>query len=208
MGNEAQEESVRGMIAPVILQGTTVRLEPLSLEHLEELTAVGLDSELWRWTTGVVQTRDGLRAYIEDALAGHAAGTTMPFATIDRATGRAVGSTRYGNIDAHNRRVEIGWTWIGRAWQRTGVNTEAKYLMLRHAFETGGCIRVELKTDVLNLRSRQAMLRIGAQEEGILRQHMITVSGRIRDTVYFSIIDSEWPAVKAALEEKMDKHKQ
>jgi len=114
-----------------------------------------------------------------------------------------VGSTRFGNIDRENRRVEIGWTWIGRRWQRTVVNTETKYLMLRHAFESLGCVRVELKTDILNQTSRRAILRLGAKEEGILRRHMITDSGRIRDTVYYSIIDVEWAEVKVRLEAKL-----
>lgn len=124
----------------------------------------------------------------------------MPFAIVELASGTVVGSTRYGNIDRANRRVEIGWTWIGRPWQRTAVNTESKYLLLRHAFETLGCIRVEFKTDALNERSRQALLRIGAKEEGIFRSHVVTSTGRIRDSVYFSIIDREWPAVKTRLE--------
>src|SRR6266849_5097735 len=124
---------------------------------------------------------------------------SLPFALIEKGTGRAIGSTRYGNIDRTHHRVEIGWTWVAREWQRSAVNTEAKYLLLRHAFETLGCIRVELKTDSLNEKSRAAILRIGAKEEGIFRNHMITSSGRIRHTVYFSIVDSEWPAVKARL---------
>ena len=144
-----------------------------------------------------------MRAYIETALAAQAAGTALPFATVEKAAGRAIGSTRYMAIDCTNRRVEIGSTWLGRTWQRTAANTEAKYLMLRHAFETWRCIRVELKTDSLNARSRQAILRLGAKEEGTFRNHMITASGRIRHTVYFSIIDAEWPAVKAALEQKL-----
>ena len=139
-------------------------------------------------------------AYIDTALEEQKRGVSLPFALIERATGRAIGSTRYGNIDRTHRRAEIGWTWVAREWQRTAVNTEAKYLLLRHAFETLGCIRVELKTDSLNERSRAAILRIGAQEEGIFRNHMITASGRIRHTVYFSIVDCEWPAVKARLE--------
>ena len=128
----------------------------------------------------------------------------LPFATILKESGRAIGCSRYGNIDRHNRRVEISWTWIGRPWQRTAVNTEAKYLMLQHAFETLGCIRVELKTDALNERSRRAILRIGAKEEGTFRRHMITASGRVRDTVYFSIVDREWPEVKAGLEARLN----
>jgi RimJ/RimL family protein N-acetyltransferase len=144
-----------------------------------------------------------MRDYIDSALEAQAAGTAIPFATVERASGRVIGSTRYMNIDTANRRVEIGSTWLAKPWQRTAMNTEAKYLMLRHAFETLGCVRVELKTDALNQQSRQAILRIGAREEGTLRQHMVTWSGRLRDTVYFSILDSEWPGVKANLEAKL-----
>lgn len=190
-------------VQPVTLEGRFVRLEPLTLAHLDQLCEVALDEELWRWTTAQVRTRDELREYIEAALQSQRQGTALPFATIERNSGRAIGSTRYGNIEMRDRRVEIGWTWVGRLWQRTAVNTEAKYLMLCHAFETLGCIRVELKTDALNERSRRAILRIGAREEGLLRQHMITASGRLRDTVYFSVIDREWPEVKAALEAKL-----
>ena len=132
-------------------------------------------------------------------------GTALPFATVDQTTGRVAGCTRYMNIDKPNRHVEIGATWVGREWQRTAVNTEAKYLMLRHAFETLGCIRVELKTDVLNQQSRNAILRIGATQEGIFRNHVVCEGGRLRDSVWFSIIDSEWPQVKARLEEKLNR---
>ena len=142
-------------------------------------------------------------AQFETAWKERDAGIAMPFATIHRGLGRPVGSTRYGNLDRVNHRVEIGWTWIGRSWQRTAVNTEAKFLMLRHAFEELGCIRVELKTDSLNERSRNAILRLGAKEEGIFRNHMITSSGRLRHSVYYSILDSEWPAVKKRLQEKL-----
>jgi RimJ/RimL family protein N-acetyltransferase len=148
-----------------------------------------------------------MAAYIEAALNEEERGVSLPFAIVDKAAGRAVGSTRYGNIDRTNHRVEIGWTWIAREWQRTAINTEAKYLLLRHAFESLGCMRVELKTDSLNERSRAAILRIGAREEGVFRNHMVTASGRIRHTVYFSIIDSEWPAVKARLEAKLNTHR-
>jgi RimJ/RimL family protein N-acetyltransferase len=190
-------------IQPVTLEGRHIRLEPLSLAHHAQLCEIGLDPEIWRWTTSLIRTPEDMRTYIETALKLQADGSALPFATIETASGRAVGSTRFGNIDRANRRVEIGWTWIGLKWQRTVVNTEAKYLMLRHAFETLGCIRVELKTDVLNERSRKAILRIGAKEEGTLRNHMIVPGGRIRDSVYFSIIDREWPEVKAGLEEKL-----
>jgi len=192
-------------IVPVTLEGRYVRLEPLSLAHHAALSEVGLDEDLWRWIPAPVRTPDEMREYINAALREQAAGTALPFATVDRASGRAIGSTRYGNIDRSNRRAEIGWTWVAPAWQRTAVNTEAKYLMFRHAFETLGCIRVELKTDSLNQRSRSAILRLGAQEEGTFRNHMITASGRIRHTVYYSVTDAEWPSVKKGLEEKLSR---
>jgi len=186
--------------APVTLTGEWVRLEPLSLErHLDPLASIALDPDLWRWTLNVVQTKDDLRRYLEEALREQAEGRSVPFATIDLASGRAAGCTRFGNIETRHRRVEIGWTWVGREYQRTRVNTEAKLLMLQHAFETWGCHRVELKTNVLNERSRNAMLRIGAKEEGILRKHALNDRGVPRDTVYYSVIDSEWPVVKTRL---------
>lgn len=169
------------------------------------LCEVGLVEEIWRWTTSLVLTPDDMRTYIETALKEQSEGKALPFATIDKAANKVVGSTRFGNIDRENRRVEIGWTWINPQWQRTYINTEAKYLMLRHAFETWQCIRVELKTDSLNEKSRTAMLRIGAKEEGTLRNHMITYTGRYRHSVYFSITDAEWPQVKAGLEVRMAK---
>jgi RimJ/RimL family protein N-acetyltransferase len=151
-------------VQPVILEGRYVRLEPLTAGHHGDLCAVGLDEDLWRWIPTSVRTADDMRAYIELALREQVAGSALPFATVDRASGRAIGSTRFANIDRGHRRLEIGWTWIGRQWQRTAVNTEAKYLMLRHAFETLGAMRVELKTDSLNERSRRAILRLGATE--------------------------------------------
>lgn len=190
-------------IQPVMLEGEHVRLEPLSLTHHAQLCQVGLDEDLLRWTESYEPTPDGLRAYIDTALQWQAQGIALPFAVISKAAGRAVGSSRYAAIDRTNRRLEIGWTWYGREWQRTAVNTETKYLLLRHAFETLGCIRVEFKTDVLNERSRKALLRIGAKEEGVFRHHMILPSGRIRDTVYFSIIGDEWPQVKTRLEDRL-----
>jgi RimJ/RimL family protein N-acetyltransferase len=187
-------------VAPVMLEGSHVRLESLAKAHLAGLAQVGLEEELWRWIPVPVRTVEEMAAYIETALQEQERGVSLPFALMEKATGRAIGSTRYGNIDRTHRRVEIGWTWVAREWQRTAVNTEAKYLLLKHAFETLGCIRVELKTDSLNEKSRAAILRIGAREEGIFRNHMITAKGRIRHTVYFSIVDPEWPAVKARLE--------
>lgn len=188
------------IVTPVTLEGRHVRLEPLAKTHLTGLAQVGLDEELWRWIPTPVRTREDMAAYIETALQEQERGVSLPFAILEKTTGRAIGSTRYGSIDRVHHRVEIGWTWVARDWQRTAMNTEAKYLLLRHAFETLGCMRVELKTDSLNEKSRAAILRIGAKKEGIFRNHMITASGRIRHSVYFSIINSEWPAVKARLE--------
>jgi RimJ/RimL family protein N-acetyltransferase len=150
-----------------------------------------------------IRTRDDLRRYIETALEWQRAGTALPFATVLRSENRIIGTTRFANIDRAHRRSEIGWTFIAKPWQRSAANTEAKYLMLRHAFEVLRCIRVEFKTDALNTVSRKAIARIGAKEEGTFRSHMITETGRVRDTVYFSIVESEWPAVKRELETKL-----
>ncbi|HEY0323081.1 MAG TPA: GNAT family protein [Pyrinomonadaceae bacterium] len=191
------------LIHPVTLEGRHVRLEPLSLAHHAELCEVAFDGDIWRYTASVIERPEDLREYIETALRELAEGTALPFATIDKQTGRAVGSTRYAAIDGVNRHLEIGWTWIATDYQRTYVNTEAKYLMLGHAFEQLNCLRVEFKTDSLNEKSRRAILRIGAKEEGTFRNHMIMPTGRLRHSVYYSIIDSEWPEVKALLEEKI-----
>lgn len=191
------------IVTPVTLDGKHVQLEPLLAAHHAALTEIGLDEDLWRWIPVPVRTPEEMSAYIEAALAEQARGVSLPFTIVEKSSGKPVGCTRYGNIDRVHRRVEIGWTWVAKPWQRTAVNTEAKYLLLRHAFETLGCIRVELKTDSLNEKSRAAILRIGARQEGIFRNHMITASGRIRHTVYFSIVDNEWPAVKARLEQRL-----
>ncbi len=190
-------------VDPTVLEGIHVRLEPLSRKHIAGLCEVGLEEPLWRWIPTPVRTADDMAAYVELALKEQANGVSLPFAQIEKA-GRVIGSTRYMNIDRVHHRLEIGSTWIGREWQRTAANTEAKYLLLRHAFETLGCMRVELKTDSLNDKSRAAILRIGAKEEGIFRNHMMTSTGRIRHTVYFSVIDSEWPEVKSRLERKLN----
>ena len=187
----------------IILQGTHVRLEPLSLDHLAGLCEVGLDREIWRWAPEAITTRAEMRTYVETALRWQDEGTALPFATVLDETDQLVGSTRFANIDREHKHMEIGWTWIGKPWQRTAVNTEAKYLMLRHAFEQLGCIRVEFKTDSLNQQSRNALRRIGAIEEGTFRNHMITHNGRYRHSVYFSVIESEWPEVKRGLEERL-----
>jgi RimJ/RimL family protein N-acetyltransferase len=185
--------------APVVLTGRFVRLEPLALAHVAALCEVGLDPELWRLTVSHVGSAADMRRYVEAALADAARGVALPFAQIDVSSGRVAGSTRLGNWAPEHRRIEIGWSWVAPAWQRTALNTEAKLLLLTHAFESLGCERVELKTDALNARSRRAILRIGATEEGTLRHHMITDAGRVRDTVYFSILAAEWPRVRAGL---------
>jgi RimJ/RimL family protein N-acetyltransferase len=171
----------------------------MSWTHYDGLCRAGSDPSIWRYTTLTGETPEKMHAYIETALKWQAEGHALPFTTVDKASEQIAGSTRFGNIDKNHHRVEIGWTWIHPKWQRTYVNTEAKYLLLRHAFETLGCMRVELKTDMLNVRSQKAILRLGAKQEGVFRNHMI-INGRVRDSVYFSIIDTEWPEVKAGLE--------
>ena len=190
-------------IKPLTLEGKYVRLTPLKLSHLPELYEAASDESLWLWTTNVIENREDALRYIETALGEFERKVSLPFVTIEKSSDRIIGSTRFGNLDATHRKAEIGWTWINPQWQRTNVNTEAKLLMLTHAFETWKCVRVELKTDVLNEKSRKAILRLGAKEEGVLRRHLITDAGRFRDTVYFSIIDSEWQTVKAGLQEKL-----
>jgi RimJ/RimL family protein N-acetyltransferase len=192
-------------VESVILDGQFVRLEPLRFEHLEALCAVGLEKSMWTLTANVMENVGDMRHYVEIALKEFEQKTSLPFVTIEKSSNKIVGSTRFGNIDRKNLKTEIGWTWINPEWQRTFVNTEAKLMMLAHAFETWECVRVEFKTDALNEKSRNAILRIGAKEEGILRRHMITETGRYRDSVYFSIIDSEWEAVKANLQLKVSR---
>jgi RimJ/RimL family protein N-acetyltransferase len=193
-------------IVPVVLEGRRVRMEPLNLErHFDGLREIGLDPDLWLYTMNQIKTEADLRAYLETALQEQEAGKSLPFATIDIASDRVAGCTRFGNIERAHRRVEIGWTWVGVPFRRSHVNTEAKYLMFRHAFETWGCMRVELKTGAHNLRSQNAMLRIGAKQEGTLRKHGVADSGFIRDTVYFSVLDDEWPAVKLRLTSMMSR---
>jgi RimJ/RimL family protein N-acetyltransferase len=187
-------------LTPIVLEGPSVRLEPLQLHHVEGLCAVGLDPELWRLTVNQVHDRAAMERYVATALEEQRGGTALPFATVWRETGEVIGSTRFGNASPPHRRIEIGWTWLARAWQRTRANTEAKYLMLCQAFDRWHCLRVELKTSALNQRSRAAIARIGAQEEGTLRRHMLNDDGSRRDSVFFSIIAEEWPDVKRRLE--------
>ena len=192
-----------GRIEPVTLEGRRVRLEPLSLDHVPGLAEVALDPAIWQWTIARPTTIAELQAWVETALAGRDAGMEVPFATIDQATGRPIGSSRFMNVALEHRRVEIGWTWVAPAWQRTGANREAKLLMLGHAFDTLGCRRVEFKTDSLNEPSRTALLGIGAQFEGIFRNHMVMPGGRMRHSAYYSVIDEEWPVVRAGLERSL-----
>ena len=190
-------------LAPITLAGTHVRLEPLTLAHLPALTAVGLDPDLWAFTLALVRTPDDMRRYVEQALAEQAHGTALPFVQVDPRTGAVAGSTRLANYEPVHHRVEIGWTWLARPWRRTAVNTEAKRLLLAHAFDTLGAGRVELKTSARNARSRAAIGRLGAVEEGTLRHHMIHESGEMRDTVYYSILRDEWPTVRAGLDARL-----
>jgi RimJ/RimL family protein N-acetyltransferase len=189
---------------PVTLEGSSVRLEPLMLLHLAPLSEVAFDEALWRHSpTPPVRNPAELKDYIQSALSDAASGFALPFATVHRPSSRVVGSTRFGNYVAEHRRVEIGWTWVARPWQRSAVNTEAKYLMLGYAFDVLECIRVEFKTDDRNEQSRRALARLGAVEEGRFRNHMITAGGDVRHTVWYSITAEEWPTIRRRLEGAM-----
>jgi RimJ/RimL family protein N-acetyltransferase len=190
-------------IKPVVLQGRYVQLVPLTPEHVQALWVAGSDRNLWTHTTVKPASLQEMETYIASALRDMAAGSALPFATCDSQTGEVIGSTRFMSIEPKHKRVEIGSTFVTPARQRTPVNTEAKYLMFRHAFEVWGVNRVELKTGSLNGKSRTAMARLGAKEEGTLRRHIINDDGFVRDTVYFSVIAVEWPEVKRGLEEKL-----
>ena len=192
-------------IEKTTLEGPRVRLEPLASPHLVPLAEAIRDGELWKIPVTFVPHPDDLPQFLGDALSAHERGRELAFATIDKATDRVVGSTRFMNIEAAHRRLEIGFTFLSAAAQRTHVNTEAKYLMLSHAFEHWKCNRVELLTDVLNEKSRTAIARIGAQREATLRQHMIMRDGRIRDSALFAIVSPDWPEVKAALERRLQR---
>jgi len=187
-------------VEPVTLEGRIVRLEPLSLEHVPGLAEVGLDPAIWRWTIARPASEADLRAWAETALRARDAGTEMPFATIEAATGRPIGSSRYMNIVLEHRRLEIGWTWVAPPWQRSGANREAKLLMLGHAFDVLGCRRVEFKTDSNNEPSRTALLGIGATFEGIFRKHMVMPGDGVRHSAWYSVTDDDWPAVRERLE--------
>ncbi|MCL6274566.1 GNAT family N-acetyltransferase [Muricauda sp. 2012CJ35-5] len=190
---------------PVALEGKLVKLIPLDLSHQNDLLNAASDGNLWElWFTSVPSAAT-ISKYLNSAFENQQKGLALPFTIIDKKTNKIVGSTRYLNIEAENRRLEIGATWYAKSVQRTGINTECKYLLLQHAFETLGCIAVEFRTHYHNLASRNAILRLGAKQEGILRNHRIDPQGNYRDTVVFSILDNEWKTVKASLEYRMNK---
>ncbi|QDL52793.1 GNAT family N-acetyltransferase [Rhodoferax aquaticus] len=185
------------------LLGPRVRLRPLLATDADALVHAASDGELWNLPFTVVPSSTTVAAYIQNALAGKEAGTVMPFVTEIVSTQQVVGSTRFWKIDRNNRKLEIGSTWLSASWQKTFVNTEAKFLMLRYAFETLNCVRVQLTTDEINTQSRNAILRLGAKQEGIVRNERIMPDGRKRNSVRFSIIDDEWPSVRLGLEERL-----
>jgi RimJ/RimL family protein N-acetyltransferase len=193
----------RRWVEPVTLEGSIVRLEPLSMAHLHGLAEVAFDESIWRWTLARPTDVDGLQAWMATAIANLDAGSEMPFATIDRATDQPIGSSRFMSIVPEHRRLEIGWTWVAPAWQRRGANQEAKYLQLRHAFEDLGANRVEFKTDSLNEKANPALLAIGATFEGTFRNHMIMPGGRLRHSNYYSVTVEEWPDRKTKLEARL-----
>jgi len=193
-------------VRPIVLTGKHVRLEPMGEEHVPGLAEIGMGQTFWDFMLyGNINTIDDMRNWVRDILARAEKGTDLPFVAIQLASGRVAGATRYLNIMPNDRGLEIGGTWYGPEFQRTPVNTECKYLLLCHAFETLGCIRVQLKTDLRNERSQKAIERIGAVKEGVLRNHMILPDGRYRHSVFYSILDTEWPDVKKRLEEMMGK---
>lgn len=194
-------------IKPVTLIGKYARLEPLTLEHTKALAQIGIGCDFWDFMVyGKMESVEDMRNWVKSILARAERGTDLPFVAIQLASGRVAGATRYLNIMAHDRGLEVGGTWYGLEFQRTALNTECKYLLLQHAFETLGAVRVQLKTDSRNIRSQHAIERIGAQKEGVLRNHMILPNGYIRDSVFYSILDSEWLDAKKRLEEMMAKH--
>ncbi|HST20082.1 MAG TPA: GNAT family protein [Blastocatellia bacterium] len=190
-------------VEPITLEGAHIRLAPLSMAHHAQLCEIGLDERLWRSTTIQLQTSEDMFKYIQTALQNQAEGNALPFVIIEKDSDKLVGTTRYHSINRAHRRLEIGFTWIAVEWQRTRVNTEAKYLMLKHAFEQCKCVRVEFKADSRNQRSSRALIRIGAKQEGVLRKYMVSDHKGTRDLALFSIIDTEWPEVKANLERKL-----
>jgi RimJ/RimL family protein N-acetyltransferase len=203
-GIARHDPAPRPWVAPVTLEGRIVRLEPLSVGHLDGLAQVAFDPAIWRWTIARPTDLAGLRAWLEAALENQQNGSELPFATIDLASGRPIGSTRFLSIAPEHRRLEIGWTWVAPAWQRAGANQEAKYLQLRHAFEDLGANRVEFKTDSRNEKANPALASIGATFEGTFRNHIIMPDGPLRHSNYYAVIVEEWPETKAMLEARLD----
>ena len=192
-------------VLPVTLIGRRVRLEPLTLDHLDDLAVAGADPAIWALTIARPADRAGVEAWFRAALTAQAAGLDVPFATIDLASGRAIGSTRFMSIVPDHRRLEIGWTWVMPALQRSGANREAKLLQMTHAFEVLGANRVEFKTDARNEKSRAALLGIGSTFEGIFRNHMIMPTGPLRASAWYSVTVEEWPQVRARLEALLER---
>lgn len=187
-------------IHPITLNGKLIRLEPMSESHVTELAQVGLDPRIWQYMIyGPKNTEDDLRLWVREILSRQVRGTDLPFTVIHQQSGRAIGTTRYMEIHPQHRNLEIGGTWYGLEFQGSGVNAEAKFLLLRHAFEVWHCIRVQIKTDLRNLRSQRAIERLGAVKEGVLRDHVILADGYVRSSVIYSILEAEWPAVKGGL---------
>jgi N-acetyltransferase len=193
-------------VKPVILEGKYVRLEPMTAAHIPALAEIGVGQNFWDFMLyGNMNTTEDMHNWVQDILFRAEKGTDLPFVAIQLASGRVAGATRYLNIMPKDRGLEIGGTWYGPEFQRTAVNTECKYLLLQHAFEALGCIRVQLKTDQRNERSQKAIERIGAVREGVLRNHMILPDGRYRHSVFYSILDTEWPQVKERLEQMLER---
>ncbi len=201
------DDTTRAWYEPPTLIAESVRLEQLQPEHLAGLTTAGRDPRIWTWMPADGSTDDGMRAIVDAALAAQASRSMVTFVTVETDSGRVVGSSRYLNVAPPDLRLEVGWTWIDPAFQRSAVNTEAKLQMLGYAFDTLGCRRVELKTDALNVQSRDAIVGIGATFEGIFRKHMVMAGGRARDSAYYSVVDDEWPAVRARLRERLERHR-
>jgi N-acetyltransferase len=190
---------------PVILEGDRVRLEPISLEHLPELEQVAFEPSIWRWISRRITTPDELRSFVEIALAEVNAGTSVVWVTRSRANGRVAGATRLYEISQEHRTMELGWTWLHPDYHRTGINVEAKYLQLRHAFERMNAMRVALKTHHENLKSQTAIAALGAKFEGVARNHMIMPDGSIRHSHWYSIVREDWPEVKAKLTARLER---
>ncbi|MEO8355906.1 MAG: GNAT family protein [Chloroflexota bacterium] len=194
-------------VKPVVLVGKYVRLEPMSEAHIPALAEIGVGQTFWGFMLyGDINSVDDMQNWVQDILARAETGTDLPFVAIHLASGRVAGATRYLNIMPKDRGLEIGGTWYGADFQRSAVNTECKYLLLQHAFETLGCIRVQLKTDLRNERSQKAIERVGAVREGVLRNHMILPDGQYRHSVFYSILDTEWPSVKTGLAGMMERY--